>query len=197
MTRLTNITKKIVDDAQKEHDRIIQQAKQEGILIADTYRIKAKRTQQEMLEETINKLDLAFQSAKSSAKLQVRDQLLLYKQEKMNQLFEETKQQLEKMDEQEFLAFFLQTAQALPFENEIKVSIGANHPLHNIEESIIKINQQLTQKSLILTQIIENTSGFLFEQNGILFNFFFADLLNFYKEEMGIKVLNSLFVEEE
>lgn len=179
MSNLENITKKILNDAEVEAARIIQEAKKEVEEKKQQAEQKERVEAQRALEHAQAQLPQLEDRIRTASQREARDLVLQAKQSLLDRVFAKAKEVLEnlsKEDYQKVVAQFLE-GKTLPEEGYVEIPKGhaflegCKLPIHEVEDL---------------------HSGFRIISHGISDNYDFLQLLDAHRDEMEPRILQML-----
>lgn len=187
--------------------RIIQQIEQEGTESIQAYQTErqaeidseCEKEKQQIIAHEEKKIAMNTQRIQKETKLalernkaQKRQQLLSYKQELLQQLFDELLSKMNDWDVESFQEYVTDRLKNLPVQGSMDIVLG--------EYSSDKINQewldqlQLPQQSFRLaTEKIPHQGGFVVRQEKLEYNFLFRTLVQDIQETQGYQIAEELF----
>lgn len=198
MSNLSNITSKILKDAEEKSGNIISKANAEK----DSIISKKVTIANELASEIVKKAEIEAKSIKeriiSAAKLEVRNNKLSAKQEKISEVFEKSIDSLCSMSKEEFINFVENSILSIGVEgdetlilNEVGIKV--------IDESFIKeLNSKLNARGIdgkikLASKTREFRGGFILEKNGIEINNTYEALVEALRDEVEYEVAGVLF----
>lgn len=198
MSNLSNITSKILKDAQEKSENIISTANAEK----DSIILKKVNSAKELAAEISKKAEIEAKSRKerivSAANLKVRNNKLSAKQEIIGDVFKESIDRLCSISKEEFKKFVCDSILSIEVdgdENLILNEVG----IKIIDETFIKeLNSKLNAKGIngnikLSSKIGEFKGGFILEKNGIEINNTYEALVNSLRDELEFEVAGVLF----
>ena len=187
--------------------RIIQQIEQEGTESIQAYQTErqaeidseCEKEKQQIIAHEEKKIAMNTQRIQKETKLtlernkaQKRQQLLSYKQELLQQLFDELLSKMNDWDVESFQDYVIARLRKLPLQGSMDIVLG--------EYSEDKLNQewldqlQLPQQSFRLApEKIPHQGGFVVRQEKLEYNFLFHTLVQDIQETQGYQIAEELF----
>ncbi|MCK4352372.1 V-type ATP synthase subunit E [candidate division WOR-3 bacterium] len=198
---MEKVSKKILDDAQKEYTRIIKEAEQEVLKIKKQTTGELNKLDTEIKREA----DRARESEKrrliGMARLKIRDELLSTKREIMDSIFAASLQKLinRKRDEPrpsemgrgEYLGLIKLFLRRIGFK-EGEVSIGVEEDKIDAE-FIKKINRELETNFSLSKKRVSVKGGFILYHGKIEIDSSFKAILDARRERLELKLAQLLF----
>ena len=185
MSNLENLTNKILDDAKKEADRIIEESKKINEDIVNSKVKDANEKKKKILEKADTEAAMLKDRIISNAELKVRDEKLKAKQEVLNRVFELSKEKLKDINENQYLEFLKNNLKTLnlkgtellivPDKMKSKVKASGLYPKVSDDEAV--------------------ESGFLIKDNDVTMNFSFDSLVDYIRDELESEIAQDLFKE--
>ena len=182
MSNLDNLVAEILQQAQKEANRILTKAKEENSEFSE----KEHKKIQKEIEAINNKAQEEAQALKerviSNANLKSRDMILQAKEELVDDILYKVLERLKNIDVNGYLKFV---------ENILK-----NLKLSKNAEVIVTKNMKLALGEKILDYRISDQtveSGCSIKDGNLIYNNEFSNLLEFNREELEREILNKIF----
>ncbi|WP_294188718.1 V-type ATP synthase subunit E [uncultured Clostridium sp.] len=195
MASISNLTSKILRDAEERKENILASAEEEKNKILSKKVAKAK----EIEKEIIHKAEVEAKSRKerilSSASLKVRNNKLCAKQEVIKEVFDKSIDVLSSITGDDFLRFIKHTILSLGEIGEQNLILN-KEGLEVVDLTFIyDLNQALGEKGNIkLSPNAGNfKGGFILESNGIEINNTYEALVSSLKDELEFEVARVLF----
>ncbi|MDY4253164.1 MULTISPECIES: V-type ATP synthase subunit E [unclassified Clostridium] len=195
MASISNLTSKILRDAEERKENILASAEEEKNKILSKKVAKAK----EIEKEIIHKAEVEAKSRKerilSSASLKVRNNKLCAKQEVIKEVFDKSIDVLSSITGDDFLRFIKHTILSLGEIGEQNLILN-KEGLEVVDLTFIyDLNQALGEKGNIkLSPNAGNfKGGFILESNGIEINNTYEALVSSLKDELEFEVASVLF----
>ena len=195
MASISNLTSKILRDAEERKESILASAEEEKNKILSKKVAKAK----EIENEIIHKAEVEAKSRKerilSSASLKVRNNKLCAKQEVIKEVFDKSIDVLSSITGDDFLRFIKHTILSLGEIGEQNLILN-KEGLEVVDLTFIyDLNQALGEKGNIkLSPNAGNfKGGFILESNGIEINNTYEALVSSLKDELELEVASVLF----
>lgn len=198
MSNLSNITSKILKDAEEKSENIISKANAEK----DSMISKKVTIANELASEIVKKAEIEAKSIKeriiSAAKLEVRNNKLSAKQEKISEVFEKSIDSLCSMSKEEFINFVENSILSIGVEGDETLILN-EAGIKVIDESFIKeLNSKLNARGIdgkikLASKIREFRGGFILEKDGIEINNTYEALVEALRDEVEYEVAGVLF----
>lgn len=198
MSNLENLTSKIIEDANKKAEEIINEAKKEEKKTIEEKVKKANILSEEIVEKAKREAETKAERIISNAHLQVRNSKLEAKQEIIDKVFYEAIEKLQNLSKDEYLGFVKNSILSLDIDGDEEVIISDNDK-DKIDNSFIEtLNNELINKGkkglLKLREEKRNTKGgFILYKNGIEINNSFEALVNSLRDELEQEIIDALF----
>ena len=198
MSDIRKLTTKIVEDAQKKQAHLIEEAEKE---IAKKERIKKQQLEKEVAahlaryeKELQKELSLKF----SDLHVKSRNRMLAAKQQVLDELFADAKEQLQNITAEDFDAFVERKLALVQLTGTVELVFGSKSaPL--VSETMIQRWQAQFEPDLtiqVAKETIPNRSGVVFKQGEVEFNFIFEALLESKEEELSYQLIAFIFNQE-
>lgn len=198
MSNISNLTSKILKDAEVKRDNILAVAEEEKAKILNKKKDEAETLEATMIEKAKSEAQTRKERVISGAELKARNKKLQAKQTVIQQVFEKAVEELCSIEKEEYLAFIKNGIISLAVDGDENIILNAEGQKLVDESFISTINNELSAKGKIgnlkLSSNIGNfKGGFILEKNGIEINNTFEALVESMKEEMELEVAKALF----
>lgn len=198
MSDIRKLTTKIVEDAQKKQAHLIEEAEKE---IAKKERIKKQQLEKEVaahLARYEKELQKELSLKVSDLHVKSRNRILAAKQQVLDELFADAKEQLQNITAEDFDAFVERKLALVQLTGTVELVFGSKSaPL--VSETMIQRWQAQFEPDLtiqVAKETIPNRSGVVFKQGEVEFNFIFEALLESKEEELSYQLIAFIFNQE-
>ena len=198
MSDIRKLTTKIVEDAQKKQAHLIEEAEKE---IAKKERIKKQQLEKEVaahLARCEKELQKELSLKVSDLHVKSRNRMLAAKQQVLDELFADAKEQLQNITAEDFDAFVERKLALVQLTGTVELVFGSKSaPL--VSETMIQRWQAQFEPDLtiqVAKETIPNRSGVVFKQGEVEFNFIFEVLLESKEEELSYQLIAFIFNQE-
>ena len=198
MSDIRKLTTKIVEDAQKKQAHLIEEAEKE---IAKKERIKKQQLEKEVaahLARYEKELQKELSLKVSDLHVKSRNRMLAAKQQVLDELFADAKEQLQNITAEDFDAFVERKLALVQLTGTVELVFGSKSaPL--VSETKIQRWQAQFEPDLtiqVAKETIPNRSGVVFKQGEVEFNFIFEALLESKEEELSYQLIAFIFNQE-
>ena len=198
MSDIRKLTTKIVEDAQKKQAHLIEEAEKE---IAKKERIKKQQLEKEVaahLARCEKELQKELSLKVSDLHVKSRNRMLAAKQQVLDELFAEAKEQLQNITAEDFDAFVERKLALVQLTGTVELVFGSKSaPL--VSDTMIQRWQAQFEPDLtiqVAKETIPNRSGVVFKQGEVEFNFIFEALLESKEEELSYQLIAFIFNQE-
>ncbi len=198
MSDIRKLTTKIVEDAQKKQAHLIEEAEKE---IAKKERIKKQQLEKEVaahLARYEKELQKELSLKVSDLHVKSRNRMLAAKQQVLDELFADAKEQLQNITAEDFDAFVERKLALVKLTGTVELVFGSKSaPL--VSETMIQRWQAQFEPDLtiqVAKETIPNRSGVVFKQGEVEFNFIFEALLESKEEELSYQLIAFIFNQE-
>ena len=198
MSDIRKLTTKIVEDAQKKQAHLIEEAEKE---IAKKERIKKQQLEKEVADHLARyekELQKELSLKVSDLHVKSRNRMLAAKQQVLDELFAEAKEQLQNITAEDFDAFVERKLALVQLTGTVELVFGSKSaPL--VSETMIQRWQAQFEPDLtiqVAKETIPNRSGVVFKQGEVEFNFIFEALLESKEEELSYQLIAFIFNQE-
>lgn len=198
MANVSNLTSKILKDAEERKESILAAAENEKAKIIDKKNNEAKALEATMLEKAESEAKTSKERVISGAELKARNEKLKAKQEVIKEVFEKSVEELCNLDDASYVAFIKDSILSLGVAGDEKLMLN-ERGLKLVTDAVLsEINAGLVAKDKkgAITLVKEARSfkgGFILEKDGIEINNTFEALVNSVKEELEFEVARELF----
>ena len=198
MDAIESIIQTINQEAKTERDRyFVEQKDQTDHSFAQ--KEKKKQTKwAEKKERQLKKLDKSFQQEKQSLTNQAKAKRNFYKQQLLEETFDEALETMNRWDEETTRHFFLTALANFSKDTKISVQVG-----NKMAEGILSTQwlEKISQTNGIKLQLTEKSSsvsyGFLLLVGGVQYNFSYQALVEEQKKKKGRMYFDLLFDNKE
>ena len=198
MSDIRKLTTKIVEDAQKKQAHLIEEAEKE---IAKKERIRKQQLEKEVaahLARYEKELQKELSLKVSDLHVKSRNRMLAAKQQVLDELFADAKEQLQNITAEDFDAFVERKLALVQLTGTVELVFGSKSaPL--VSETMIQRWQAQFEPDLtiqVAKETIPNRSGVVFKQGEVEFNFIFEALLESKEEELSYQLIAFIFNQE-
>ena len=195
MASISNLTSKILRDAEERKENILASAEEEKNKILSKKVAKAKELEKEIIQKAEAEAKSRKERILSSASLKVRNNKLSAKQEVIKEVFDKSVDVLSSITGDDFLRFIKHTILSLGEIGEQNLILN-KEGLELVDLTFIyDLNQVLGEKgSIKLSPNAGNfKGGFILESNGIEINNTYEALVSSLKDELEFEVASVLF----
>jgi len=195
MTNISNLTSKILEEAEAKKEVIISDAEKEKDKILTKKKEEAKVAEKIIIEKAEIEAVSRKERIISSAKLEARNEKLKAKQEVISEIFEISIENLCNISEKEFKEFVRLTILNSNIVGEQKLILNDTSKKIIDGNFLLEINKELKSKATVtLSEETRNfKGGFVLEKDGIEINNTFEALVNSLKDDLNQEVARVLF----
>lgn len=198
MSNVSNLTSKILKEAEERKENILKAANEEKAKIIEKKNNKAKALEAEMIEKATKEAVISKERVISGAELQTRNEKLKAKQSVIEDVFNSSVDSLCNLDNEAYKAFIKDSILTLEIDGDENLILNEVGIKIINEEFISTINKELISKGKIgkitLSKEVKNfKGGFILEKNGIEINNTFEALVTSLREELEFEVAKELF----
>lgn len=185
MSNLENLTQKVLDDAKSKASIIEKESKKENKTILDSRNREANEEKKRILSRATSEADLLKERTISNAKLSVRDEKLIAKQEVIERTFNMARERLKNLSEDKYITYLKDTLKDIELKGGETIIIPKRMEAKVRELDFnIKISEDETVDS-----------GFILIDKETTLNYTFDSLVEHYRDEMEVEIAQSLFKE--
>ena len=193
MSNVSNLTSKILKDAEAGKENILAAAEEEKSKVLS----KKVSSANEIAKEILEKAEVEAKSKKerviSSAKLKVRNNKLAAKQEIINEVFEKSIDKLTTLSKEEFLSFLENTISSMNLTGRQTLILNKEGLKFVDSEFIDKLNKKINAEITLSETAGNFKGGFILENNGIEINSTYEALVSSLRDELEFEVAKVLF----
>lgn len=179
MSNLDNIIAKISEEGKTQADEILRQANEKKDILIKERISEANIKRDAILERTEREKESLEQRKISSAKLQARDIILKAKQEVIERVLEEAKEQLKVIDDTKYEKFVLKKLQQMHLQKEDELLLQKGR------------NRDAFSDYTVSDRTVD--SGFAIKRGDVLFNNDFSSIIDSEKDELEVEIVKKLF----
>lgn len=198
MANVSNLTSKILKDAEERKEKILAEANEKKANILSKKKKEAEKLEAEMIEKATREAQTRKERVISGAELSARNKKLEAKQAIITDVFNMSIESLCNLKEDEYKSFIKNTILSLNIDGDEKLilndkvkNIVDNSFLAEINEALVKNNK--LGKLTISNETANYKGGFILEKNGIEINNTFEALVTSLREELEFEVAKELF----
>ena len=182
MSNLDNLVAEILQQAQKEANRMLTKAKTENSEFSEKENKKVQKDVEAINDKAEEEAQALKERVISNANLKSRDMILQAKEELVDDILERVLERLKNIDAKKYLKFV---------ENILK-----NLNLSKNAEVIVSKDMRLALGDKILDYKISDQtveSGCSIKDGNLIYNNEFSNLIEFNREELEREILNKIF----
>ena len=182
MSNLDNIIDEILQDAENESKKVVEDAKSEVAVIVGKTESEAQKKADKIIEKAKVEATQSKERIISNSSLTARDMVLVAKQEMINKVFELTKEKLKTLNHDDYLKFVENSLKALEVREDSEIILTENE-------------KKLAGEKLFGIKVADETveSGFSLKNGKIILNNEFSSLIDLVKEDLEQEVADKLF----
>ncbi|WP_294371940.1 V-type ATP synthase subunit E [uncultured Clostridium sp.] len=195
MSNLSNLTSKILKDAEDKKAVILNDAENEKNKILSKKQTEASAVEKTMLEKAEREAASRKDRIISGAQLHARNEKLEAKQKVISEIFKTSITELSNCSASDLKEFIKESILNSAIEGEQNLILNAKGKKVVDETFVAEINKELGKKAVI--KMSENTGdfegGFILEKDGIEINNTFEALVTSIKDDLSLEVARVLF----
>ena len=182
MSNLDNIIDEILQDAENESKKIVEDAKSEVADLVGKTESEAQKNADKIVEKAKVEGAQSKDRIISNLSLTARDMVLVAKQEMINKVFELTKEKLKTLNHEDYLSFVENSLKKLEVKEDSEIILTESE-------------KKLAGEKLFGIKVSEDTveSGFSLRNGKIILNNEFSSLIDLVKEDLEQEVAEKLF----
>ena len=195
MSNLSNLTSKILKDAEDKKAVILSDAENEKNKILGKKQTEASAVEKTMLEKAEREAASRKDRIISGAELHARNEKLEAKQKVIKEVFETSVKELSNCSAEDLKGFVKTVILNSKIEGEQNLILNAEGKKVIDEAFVAEINKELAKKAVIkLSDETRNfEGGFILEKDGIEINNTFEALVSSLKDDLSLEVARVLF----
>lgn len=195
MSNLSNLTSKILKDAEDKKAVILSDAENEKNRILSKKQEEAGAVEKTMLEKAEREAASRKDRIISGAELHARNEKLEAKQKVIKEVFETSIKELSNCSAEDLKGFVKEVILNSAIEGKQNLILNADGKKAIDEAFVAEINKELGKKAVInLSDETRNfDGGFILEKDGIEINNTFEALVNSLKDDLSLEVARVLF----
>lgn len=195
MSNLSNLTSKILKDAEDKKAVILADAENEKNKILSKKQDEASAVEKTMLEKAEREAASRKDRIISGAELHARNEKLEAKQKVIKEVFETSVKELSNCSSEDLKGFVKEVILNSGIEGEQNLILNADGKKAIDEAFVSEINKELGKKAVI--KLSDETGkfegGFILEKDGIEINNTFEALVSSLKDDLSLEVARVLF----
>ncbi len=180
MAELNELIEKILNESEKEAEKILSIAKEKAKKIEENYKKEAEKKYNLLVEKGKTESLQLKEKLKSTAKLKARDRVLEEKQKIMKKVFEEVLEELKNIDSKKYISYLKKN-----------MSSSKNKELVVMENKLDLVKENFEGVKISTDRFVE--TGFIEIVAGVEKNFTFNTQIEYIKDEMQGEVAKILF----
>lgn len=198
MANLSNLTSKILREAEERKENILKAANEEKNKILSKRNKEISELEAEMVEKAIREAATRKERVISGAELQARNTRLEAKQEIINEVFQMSIESLCSLENEEYKNFIKYSILSLGIAGNEKLILNSKGKELVDDTLLEEINKELLSSGkkgeLVISEVEGNfAGGFVLEKDGIEVNNTFEALVSSLREELEFVVAKELF----
>lgn len=196
MDAIENIILEINQQAKEEREALEKNRREEIATHFLVEKRKKENEHQQLLARQKNQLEHKFQQEKNRLIIKARQTRLKEKQQYLEQIFIVAYQQMANWEMEQTREFAENALAKLDIKEGIFISGNLMKDTVFTFSWLNRVNEQLQTNYVLGEKSCENEHGFLVEQQGVRYNFFYHELLSEIKKAKGNEIMQLLFKEE-
>lgn len=198
MSNISNLTSKILKDAEERKDSILAAAEDEKAKILEKKINAAKSLEATMLEKAEREAETRKERVISGAELTARNEKLKAKQAIIQDVFTKSVEELCKLSKDQYVSFIKDSILKLEIAGDEKLILNEEGKKIVDGALISEINKELASKGkkgeiTLSAETANFKGGFILEKAGIEINNTFEALVDSLREELEFEVARELF----
>lgn len=197
---LEDILRKIEEDAKREADKILSEARERAEEILQTAKLEAKQTKENLLKEAHREAQTHKSRLISMAQLDMRKEILQEKQNLIDQAFQKALKRLTEMEDEEYRELIREMLKGVVEHGDEEIILSERDKSRISQGFIQALNKELESegklgKLTIAEETGDFSGGFILRRGKIELNNSFDALLQSAKGEMRTELSRILFGE--
>ena len=182
MSNLDNLVAEILQQAQKEANRMLTKAKTENSEFSEKENKKVQKEVEAIKDKATEEAQALKERVISNANLKSRDMILQAKEELVDDILERVLERLKNIDTKKYLKFVENILKNLNLSKNAEVMVSKDMKLA-LGDKILdyKISDQTVE------------SGCSIKDGNLIYNNEFSNLIEFNREELEREILNKIF----
>ena len=182
MSNLDNLVAEILQQAQKEANRMLTKAKTENSEFSEKENKKVQKEVEAIKDKATEEAQALKERMISNANLKSRDMILQAKEELADDILEKVLERLKNIDTKKYLKFVENILKNLNLSKNAEVMVSKDMKLA-LGDKILdyKISDQTVE------------SGCSIKDGNLIYNNEFSNLIDFNREELEREILNKIF----
>ena len=182
MSNLDNLVAEILQQAQKEANRMLTKAKTENSEFSEKENKKVQKEVEAIKDKATEEAQALKERVISNANLKSRDMILQAKEELVDDILERVLERLKNIDAKKYLKFVENILKNLNLSKNAEVMVSKDMKLA-LGDKILdyKISDQTVE------------SGCSIKDGNLIYNNEFSNLIEFNREELEREILNKIF----
>ena len=198
MSNISNLTSKIISDAEERKESIIKAANEEKAKIIAKKQSISELEKSAMIEKAEVEAKTRHERIVSSAELKARNEKLAAKQVVIDSVFEKSVDELCSMSDEEMKNFMKNVIVNSDITGDENIILNEKGKSILDEKLLEEINSELKSNGkigeLAISSEVRNfKGGFILEKDGIEINNTFEDLVNSLRDDLEFEVAKVLF----
>lgn len=198
MSNISNLTSKIISDAEERKESIIKAANEEKAKIIAKKQSIAELEKSAMIEKAEVEAKTRHERIVSSAELKARNEKLAAKQVVIDSVFEKSVDELYSMSDEEMKNFMKNVIVNSDITGDENIILNEKGKSILDKKLLEEINSELKSNGkigeLTISSEVRNfKGGFILEKDGIEINNTFEDLVNSERDDLEFEVAKVLF----
>ena len=182
MSNLDNLVAEILQQAQKEANRMLNKTKTENSEFSEKENKKVQKEVEAINDKAVEEAQALKERVISNANLKSRDMILQAKEELADDILEKVLERLKNIDTKKYLKFVENILKNLNLSKNAEVMVSKDMKLA-LGDKILdyKISDQTVE------------SGCSIKDGNLIYNNEFSNLIEFNREELEREILNKIF----
>jgi V/A-type H+-transporting ATPase subunit E len=198
MSKIEHLVNKILEDAEGESKRILEEAEKEKELVVRKKLEEAKKVEKTMIAKAYEEAELKRERMLSTASLKLRNEKLELKQKIMDEVFEQALNDLCSMSKDAFLRYLKSVILKADIKGDEKLILNSYGKAIVDSYFVAELNTELLNMGKVGTLTISEETrnfrgGFILEKNGVEINNTFEALISSCRDELETEVASILF----
>lgn len=198
MSNLSNLTNKILKEAEDKKNEIVSEAKEKETKLVEGKISEAKKEEKLLSDRSNREATTKRERILSNAELKVRNEKLEAKQVIMEKVFKKAVENLSALSGEKLLNYIKESVLSLDITGKERVILNKQGKMMISKEFIDSLNKELIAKgkdgNLTISDEVRNfQGGFILEKDGIEINNTFEALVNSMKDQLEYEVAKVLF----
>lgn len=193
MNAIEKIISQMNEAAEQERAALEQEERMKIDQNFEQKRTQIETEHQKQKEKQIELLEKKYRQLRNRQQVEVRQENLNAKQEFLRRLFADAIAEMENWDESEQIQFIKNSLYSLPLTGKVAFIAGEKSAAYLSQTLLDEWNNELPFTMVLSDESVAGQAGFLINDQGVQYNFFFSSLVQDIQGTMSFEIANQLF----